>query len=1780
MFTLPLSFCAPVTRRFLAILITSAVVVGLLPLTPAHAVTKTWYVSTDTAKTPLGVDGTSCTSPSYVGANDTTISEAVAGAAVDDTIHLCSGEYLFSAEITIEKSLTIEGDSASATILDAQSNTTGTGTRFFNLPGEANYTLTVKSMRLQNGTGRFGGAIFLDQNANLVVDAVHFKNNKTINTTEGGKEHGGSIHANGGSSGTLTVSNSFFELGSAVDGGAMELMGGGSKTVTNSTFYSNTAARDGGAIGISMVWGNIRIRSNTFVNNRAPNGGAIRVSDGTTLLEGNLLADDNADGGSTGVCNQEETNAFLGVGNVATDETCNGSIQSYTDEVTGRPAHRLTSYSIDGAKAKVVPFADLRLGSLVTDESPVPFFRPSSTSAAIDTWSGATCPSTDVRGTSRTGGDGCDAGAVEVSATLTNAPSITASIAGTPTTEPRFLAVGGESVALTPTNFSTPVAVAASESRLFVEFNGASSFYYGPGGLAAITVGEDGKVNFTTAAMTPGRYAMQLRIYASASSRTTPSEEATLYVWVKGVSATNGDSLSPVGGFDLAVSMHGFGSFPSNPATVLAAEVKQGATTKISFTDADITRTKVAINATDISIAFPSGASALLPGDYTLVISVKDGETVVESASTSIHVDDLVLPAKIGAGVEVTGKAFDFPDLLTASNLRVVFEKGATSVTVSSITVLDGDEFKFTTPQVAAGIWDVQLQIRSDSGSVVDFVKVKTTVIPSPTINTQPQSTFGALGTSITLSVDVATIDGQSVTYQWIKDGTDIPDAVGSSFVIDALATADIGAYRVRLTNTQDDITAVRLSSVANVGVGAQTPTITSQPVGGAFQTGSEVTLSVSIGAISDGGTLSYQWLKGGVEISGATSSQLKFTSFAAANVGSYSVRVTNAFDAENRSSVTSDAVQVTLAPPTNRGSGSKVTSHANSDIGMFPLVSHNPRSGQTLVAWRYWEDPKYYVMAALIDQQGKVIGTPLEVSSISTRTGWSLQLAAGPSGEWILSWERGSSANISARVVKVVDGALALKSTDEPVTINATGRTGLYSHAIAWGAEEQMYLAAWASDDGVFARVLDPNGIARSDEVKLNVPVDGDPQFTNGRPMDLADSADGWIAVWNSGGSSPSKILGRLISWNPSTYVVSLGSVIDISGADTVDPSSPSITRSGGTMTVVYRHDTGVDGPDRWSVRARKLTAAGMPTGTTFTLGTYSVPTSRPRVASSGTDSRFVWTTEHSPGPWRTATRAVQVTLSASGTVGPITNVFKSTFTQARPSITYSSELGDYVVAWAQTDTNSKADIWTSLAPPLTAPNLTGGPATFTISPTLPTGLAIDDVTGTISGTPGAAGFAPKEFVVTATNELGTSSLSLTLRSNSSSGCSLDVFKIWPGRTGLRTDAINDTGCHARSLTLPVGGQTLSARVNFPTGALSAPTSFAIASTSTAADLLAGRSMVQVTAQDEFGNDVRSFLKPVAIELTGSASLIASVSTNGVTWRTLNLLTAVPTTVEDLGATGDGYMVGTAVDGVATFTIYTSHLTSFGLRQSQATVSLVASTTTQSVGGRVTLTASGGSTTTSFTYSTSTTDICSVSVAGVVTVSAIGTCTVTATRPGDANYLDESSSPVSITVRAAAAETVTPPMIPAGSPMISGSLKPSEAVTCTAPKYSQEIQSATFILRIAGVTLLRIVVDSGPFVAKATLPDDAAGKLLECEVQGYANNALGTVVGEVRVPAKVTSTPTPTPTPTATPTPTPTKQPVVTPTVKKTTITCVKGKVKKKVTGVKPKCPKGYKRR
>jgi alpha-tubulin suppressor-like RCC1 family protein len=125
-------------------------------------------------------------------------------------------------------------------------------------------------------------------------------------------------------------------------------------------------------------------------------------------------------------------------------------------------------------------------------------------------------------------------------------------------------------------------------------------------------------------------------------------------------------------------------------------------------------------------------------------------------------------------------------------------------------------------------------------------------------------------------------------------------------------------AYQVSVTAIGDSgvsynnsVESAKVSGTTNLV--AATPTISTQPAAASRSYGQSVTFSVTASA-SDGGTLSYQWLLGGVSINGATSSSYIIDSLALADAGSYSVYITNSVASGLPFSTTSNAAALTVS--------------------------------------------------------------------------------------------------------------------------------------------------------------------------------------------------------------------------------------------------------------------------------------------------------------------------------------------------------------------------------------------------------------------------------------------------------------------------------------------------------------------------------------------------------------------------------------------------------------------------------------------------------------------------------------------------------------------------------------------------------------------------------------------------------------------------------------------------------------------------------------------------
>jgi len=92
----------------------------------------------------------------------------------------------------------------------------------------------------------------------------------------------------------------------------------------------------------------------------------------------------------------------------------------------------------------------------------------------------------------------------------------------------------------------------------------------------------------------------------------------------------------------------------------------------------------------------------------------------------------------------------------------------------------------------------------------------------------------------------------------------------------------------------------------------AATPTISSQPAAVTRTYGQSATMSITA-SVSDGGTLSYQWLKGGVAVTDATNSSLVISSLELSDAGSFSVIVTNTLANALSTAVTSNTAALTV---------------------------------------------------------------------------------------------------------------------------------------------------------------------------------------------------------------------------------------------------------------------------------------------------------------------------------------------------------------------------------------------------------------------------------------------------------------------------------------------------------------------------------------------------------------------------------------------------------------------------------------------------------------------------------------------------------------------------------------------------------------------------------------------------------------------------------------------------------------------------------------------------
>ena len=176
--------------------------------------------------------------------------------------------------------------------------------------------------------------------------------------------------------------------------------------------------------------------------------------------------------------------------------------------------------------------------------------------------------------------------------------------------------------------------------------------------------------------------------------------------------------------------------------------------------------------------------------------------------------------------------------------------------------------------------------------------------VGSPTITTQPAAQTAAVGGSATFSV-TATGDA-TLTYQWSRDDVVLPSAQSATLTLSSLTAADAGNYSVVVKNALGSATSVAVS----LTITGLPPAIVTSPSARTVTAGSSATFAV---VASGSPTLTYQWRKAGVALTGntsATTAALTLTNAQAADAANYDVVITNSVG-----SVTSVAAALTVTP-------------------------------------------------------------------------------------------------------------------------------------------------------------------------------------------------------------------------------------------------------------------------------------------------------------------------------------------------------------------------------------------------------------------------------------------------------------------------------------------------------------------------------------------------------------------------------------------------------------------------------------------------------------------------------------------------------------------------------------------------------------------------------------------------------------------------------------------------------------------------------------------------
>ncbi len=258
----------------------------------------------------------------------------------------------------------------------------------------------------------------------------------------------------------------------------------------------------------------------------------------------------------------------------------------------------------------------------------------------------------------------------------------------------------------------------------------------------------------------------------------------------------------------------------------------------------------------------------------------------------------------------VVGTSATFAVVATGSSLSYQWYSAVSSTgTSTKIAGATGASYTLGSVTIAMSGTTYHVVVTGSNGSATsnNATLTVTATATTPTITTQPTGVSANVGSTVAFTVVAS---GTNLTYQWYKGGTAgsvgsggtaVSGATNATLAFAAAASTDAGTYYVVVTNTVGAVTSTAVLLTVNDTV----PTITTQPSSATVSAGGTATFTV----VASGTNLTYQWYRGGVAASGATSASYALSSVATGDSGAtFDVKVTN-----SAGSVTSNTVTLTV---------------------------------------------------------------------------------------------------------------------------------------------------------------------------------------------------------------------------------------------------------------------------------------------------------------------------------------------------------------------------------------------------------------------------------------------------------------------------------------------------------------------------------------------------------------------------------------------------------------------------------------------------------------------------------------------------------------------------------------------------------------------------------------------------------------------------------------------------------------------------------------------------